>query len=254
MANDVTKQLLEKLLASLYEQEAESINNSANEKSYLQAGDGQFLGTITTNKFDRDSLLNQYGSFGSKYSPTSIFNKYGSYGSRYGQWSVLNPHCASPPRLFINGKFLTHITCNSFIKPRIIFEDFEYLLKNDIKNLLKGQISPPNGLSVKSRSGCVVVGKNGTFLGKIVTNQMDPDSVFNTFGTYGSTYSPDSIFNQYGHFGGLYSDTSAFNAHATNPPAILSNGEEIGKLTKNSSFKDRVDPDDLKSWAKSNNL
>ena len=35
--------------------------------------DGQLLGKITNNKNDNDSILNEYGPYGSLYSPTSIF-------------------------------------------------------------------------------------------------------------------------------------------------------------------------------------
>ena len=53
------------------------------QESFLLAQDGQFLGMLSSNKYQSDSVINKYGSYGSKYSSTSIFNQYGQYGSRY---------------------------------------------------------------------------------------------------------------------------------------------------------------------------
>ena len=47
------------------------------QESFLLAQDGQFLGMLSSNKYQSDSVMNEYGSYGSKYSLTSIFNQYG---------------------------------------------------------------------------------------------------------------------------------------------------------------------------------
>lgn len=44
------------------------------QESFLLAQDGQFLGMLSSNKYQSDSVMNEYGS---KYSSTSIFNQYG---------------------------------------------------------------------------------------------------------------------------------------------------------------------------------
>lgn len=46
------------------------------QESFLLAQDGQFLGMLSSNKYQSDSVKNKYGSYGSKYSSTSIFNQY----------------------------------------------------------------------------------------------------------------------------------------------------------------------------------
>jgi hypothetical protein len=46
-------------------------------ESYIIAQDGQFLGKLTSNKYDSDSLLNEFGSYVSKFSSTSIFSQFG---------------------------------------------------------------------------------------------------------------------------------------------------------------------------------
>lgn len=50
----------------------------------------QFLGRISNSKYDKDSLADTYGNYGSTTNSTSIWNKYGSYGGTYGSktpWS-----------------------------------------------------------------------------------------------------------------------------------------------------------------------
>ena len=87
---------------------------------YIAADDGKFIGRITTNKYDSDSILNDYGDHGSEYSSDSIFNDYGSYGSEYSGESAFNDMASSPPRVYtINGQFVGYLTTNDYITPRI---------------------------------------------------------------------------------------------------------------------------------------
>ena len=86
------------------------------------------------------------------------------------------------------------------------------------------------------------------FLGKLTTNEFDSDSVFNTYGTYGSMYSTNSIWNSYGVYGSDYSNTSAFNKYATTPPVIIKNDKIIGFVTANTTLQNGIHPDKLKSY------
>ena len=72
-------------------------------ESFLLAQDGQFLGMLSSNKYQSDSVMNEYGSYGSKYSSTSIFNQYGQYGSRYASYSPFNPYTSTPPQIILRG-------------------------------------------------------------------------------------------------------------------------------------------------------
>jgi hypothetical protein len=158
MAEDKTKALLEQILAQLYENQSLATANRGD--SYLQGGDDQFLGNITTNKFDTNSILNQYGSYGSRYSNTSIFNPYSPYGSRYGALSVNNPYCTNPPgkASFIeagNGTFLGKINPN----------------KSDQNSIFN---------------------KSGPYGSKF-----SQESIFNKFSTYGNQFNPLSPFNKF---------------------------------------------------------
>jgi len=58
---------------------------------FLFADDGRatFLGKLTTNKFDSQSIFHNFGIYGSKFSPTSIFNDMDLYGSSF-QFGVLS--------------------------------------------------------------------------------------------------------------------------------------------------------------------
>ena len=53
---------------------------------------GKFLGNVTNNPLDMDSINNPIGRYGSRYSPDSINNPYGRYGSRYSIDSPNNPY------------------------------------------------------------------------------------------------------------------------------------------------------------------
>lgn len=84
-------------------------------ESFLMAQDGQFLGTLTSNKYQFDSVMNPYGRYGSKYSSTSIFNQYGRYGGRFAQYSPFNPYTRTPPKIIFEGNCVGLLTINENI-------------------------------------------------------------------------------------------------------------------------------------------
>jgi len=55
------------------------------------AGDQRYLGQLSSNPYDPDSVSNPYGRYGSPYSSDSINNPYGA-GSRYKSDSPNNPY------------------------------------------------------------------------------------------------------------------------------------------------------------------
>lgn len=92
-----------------------------------------------------------------------------------------------------------------------------------------------------------------TYLGKLTSDIYDSDSVFNTYGTYGSEYSTDSIWNEYGTYGSMYSSKSAFNDYASEPPLILdADGNIVGYLTTNKNIKGGVSPIGIYEFLKEN--
>lgn len=52
---------------------------------------GKFLGYLSNNEWDPNSVSNKWGRYGSEWSPDSVNNPWGKYGSPYGQDSARNP-------------------------------------------------------------------------------------------------------------------------------------------------------------------
>lgn len=69
---------------------------------------GKYLGTLSNNRYDPNSVSNPYGQYGSKYSPDSINNPYGQYGSKYSPNSPNNPYSTSPPVIISPGGSLNY--------------------------------------------------------------------------------------------------------------------------------------------------
>ena len=89
------------------------------QESFLLAQDGQFLGILSSNKYQLDSIMNEYGSYGSKYSSTSIFNQYSKYGSSYGFYSPFNPYTSTPPQIILRGIWIGLLTTNTILQNRL---------------------------------------------------------------------------------------------------------------------------------------
>lgn len=247
---DQTKELLEKILADLYAKQATGVVPVG--QSYLAAQDGQFLGKITDNQYDRDSILNEYGPYGSPYSNTTIFNEYSPYGSPYGQYSINNPYCSTPPKLVINDKLLGFVTKSQYVTNAIPTEGFLYTLKNDIHSLLSGQIVQ-NQVQARQMSGdSFIQAADGTFLGSLRPNKYDQDSIFNRYGPYGNRYSQTCILNRYSPYGGRYSSLSPFNPNTSTPPQVYHGGKAIAYLTVNTRFRPRIHLDEIMNWATQN--
>lgn len=77
----------------------------------LVADDGTYLGTIE-NSYSANSVLNEYGSYGSEYSGTSIWNEYGNYGGKYSKQSPFNEYSSTPPMIIKGGKIIGYLSAN----------------------------------------------------------------------------------------------------------------------------------------------
>jgi hypothetical protein len=82
------------------------------------ADDGTYLGRFT-NRFDSESVLNEFGRFGSEFSSTSTNNTFGTYGSAFSSQSPRNPFASRPPRIIRNGTFIAFYTTNQFRTPYV---------------------------------------------------------------------------------------------------------------------------------------
>ena len=250
-ADDPTKALLEKLVVDLYSAASSNPQSTLGSKkgSYLEAADKQYLGKITEDTYDTESIINQYGPYGSAYSATSIFNHYCPYGGQFGRFSPENPYTTTPPKLFINGSEIGRVSANSFIQNRIPADAFMHSLRNDIPGLLLQNVSRSDKPVWASVGGTFIQAGDGTFLGSLNPNKFDIQSIFNRYGEYGNKYSSLSIFNKYAQFGGRYSLLSPYNPRSTSPPEIISGNHRVAYLTVNTEFSPRVDPEDVFKWA-----
>ena len=83
---------------------------------HLYSYDGKdYLGKLVTNKYDSNSIWNEYGTYGSKYQTNSIWNEYGKYGSKYQSTSAFNPYASQPPKIVTNsGRVLGYLTASEY--------------------------------------------------------------------------------------------------------------------------------------------
>lgn len=83
---------------------------------YLLSGEYNpvFLGCLSCNEFDPNSVHNRNGLYGSDYSITSIFNNNSFYGSSYSLWSACNPNTLMPPIVIDGaGNYYGRLTVNA---------------------------------------------------------------------------------------------------------------------------------------------
>ena len=66
----------------------------------IYSHNGQYLGQYNLNRFDSNSIFNQFGRYGSQFSPDSINNQFGQYGSQFSPDSARNPFTMTPPTLY----------------------------------------------------------------------------------------------------------------------------------------------------------
>jgi hypothetical protein len=59
--------------------------------------DGKYLGNLSSNPYDPNSIANPYGRYGSPYQADSVNNPYGRYGSPYSNQSANNPYATEAP-------------------------------------------------------------------------------------------------------------------------------------------------------------
>lgn len=89
-----------------------------------------FLGVLSTNKFDAESVSNTYGNYGSAYSDTSIFNNYGDYGSPYSSTSAFNKYATNPPLICdAYGNTLGRLTENTIFIDGYTWNEISAMMK-----------------------------------------------------------------------------------------------------------------------------
>lgn len=89
------------------------------EGAALFAADNTYLGKISRNKFDGESLANSFGTFGNEFNPNSVFNDFGPYGNPFSPLSPRNEFSRTPPRIQVGNRVVAYLTANEFVSPRI---------------------------------------------------------------------------------------------------------------------------------------
>ncbi|MBH8565257.1 hypothetical protein I8748_24260 [Nostoc sp. CENA67] len=80
----------------------------------IWAADGQFLGLLSTDRYDPNSISNFQGNHGSYHGIYSIRNPHGLYGGEHGIYSPYNPYCNNPPIITYQGQPVLMVTRNSY--------------------------------------------------------------------------------------------------------------------------------------------
>ncbi len=101
-------------------------------QAQLWTNDGQFLGLLSSNQFDFNSICNPNGTYGSSCLVTSIRNPSGLYGSTWGIYSPYNPNSLCPPAIVCQGRVVGFLTKNRnlctngvpIIDPDIVFATY----------------------------------------------------------------------------------------------------------------------------------
>lgn len=75
-----------------------------------------FFSCVFCREFDTNSINNEFGRYGSRFSPTSIRNQFSQYGSRFSTYSTCNKFASSPPRVFDRSRAIYYgeLTLNQF--------------------------------------------------------------------------------------------------------------------------------------------
>jgi hypothetical protein len=74
-----------------------------------------YLGCLNCAQAAPDSISNEYGQNGSRYSQTSIWNHYSQFGSPYAPYSACNPYSTDPPVIVDDaGTYYGRLTLNQF--------------------------------------------------------------------------------------------------------------------------------------------
>lgn len=103
-------------------------------ESFLMSADFRYIGKLTLNRFDSESVLNSTGLYGNRFSSMSVANQYSDYGNPYSILSAYNIHTSTPPFIILKGKFYGRLSKNKFLEGIIINPDrlVEWMHKIDL--------------------------------------------------------------------------------------------------------------------------
>lgn len=129
LRNSACAMLASAFLCPVYAAEVcESVKDT---KLIAQDDKNTFLGKIA-NRYDTDSIFNEYRTDGGPYSTDSIWNKYGRFGSEYSSYAPQNKYTSTPPLIVKGGKVIGYLTANKSTKPSITAELLKALCEDEL--------------------------------------------------------------------------------------------------------------------------
>lgn len=87
---------------------------AVNGVAQLYASDNQFLGSLSNNQYDVNSISNPHGMYGGTHGLYSINNPHGIYGGTHGLHSPYNTYCLNPPVVVYQGQPVMVVTRNPY--------------------------------------------------------------------------------------------------------------------------------------------
>ena len=103
----------------------QSIDGSAT----LIADDGTYLGLVSSNRFESDSICNRFGDHGSRFASDSVRNRFSTYGSSFGFQSAYSSYATSPPVIYVNARAIGYLTKNDSlagaVDPDVLFATYD---------------------------------------------------------------------------------------------------------------------------------
>lgn len=76
-----------------------AFHNARPQTPIVVGRDGEYLGVLSANPYEPESIANPYGLYGSQFSPVSVSDQYGLYGSPYSNESANNQYLVSEPKI-----------------------------------------------------------------------------------------------------------------------------------------------------------
>jgi hypothetical protein len=90
------------------------------------SADGAFLGEVSDDNFNDNSICNRFGKYGDRFSNMSMLNRFSDYGDQFSDISAYNPNAQSPPALIQDRQIVAFITKNRRITGGIDPDFFFY--------------------------------------------------------------------------------------------------------------------------------
>jgi hypothetical protein len=121
-------------------------------KIYGGKNHDQFLGCMTCDDEDSNSIWSSYSDYGSMHNPNSIWNPDGKYGSKTSNYSVFNEKAKYPPIILDeNGKLYGYFTVNKKFPKRATNRMTEYICKwrDEIVEDIPGHYKTAFGIKYK---------------------------------------------------------------------------------------------------------